>query len=209
MLYQLAKWLTPPVARVGADGVAIRGPGRRVFVSYRDVVNVEIYDGGVALKLASGRETRLPTRSSGDSQDREANAPTAALFNRIRDAMDAAEAGASALAASRALDREGRPFAAFREHLRALALGRHDYRTAGVSRDELAALIEDARAPAPRRLAAALALSAVDDPTLAARVRVAAEACADERLRAALEAAAAGALDEALFEELNTPRARD
>ena len=59
---------------------------------------------------------------------------------------------------------------------------------------DLEDLVNDAAVPPRQRIAAAIAMS--DDDEGKARVRIAAEATADEALRAALDAAAEGEIDE-------------
>jgi hypothetical protein len=60
------------------------------------------------------------------------------------------------------------------------------YRGVHLARPTLEQVLEDPAAPAERRIGAALALRALD-ATYATRVRVAAESCANELLRIALE----------------------
>lgn len=57
-------------------------------------------------------------------------------------------------------------------------------------------MVVDPHVPAEQRIAAALALSASEAPEDRREARIAAESCADAELRAALEAAAEGKLDE-------------
>ncbi len=70
------------------------------------------------------------------------------------------------------------------------------YRDRAITDEALVAVIEDARAPADRRAAAALALGTRSGDEGKTRVRVAAEACAHPKLRVSLETAADGEIDE-------------
>ena len=71
---------------------------------------------------------------------------------------------------------------------------------------DLAHVIEDVSAPAERRIGAALALAALPgDPELKLRVRVAAQASANEPVRIALEKALSGRLEEGDLEEEAAP----
>lgn len=71
------------------------------------------------------------------------------------------------------------------------------YRVASVDPEPLAHHLDHPAASVEQRLGAAVALGASGDAQLAQKVRVAAAGCADEDMRAALEHAAAGELEEA------------
>ena len=71
------------------------------------------------------------------------------------------------------------------------------YRETPLTRDQLLAVLESAAAPAERRLAAAVSLSVAGDTEIAARIRVAAQACARPRVRVALTGVAEGEIDDA------------
>ncbi len=103
------------------------------------------------------------------------------------------------------LDRGGRPIAAWREAVRALLTRAHDYRTDGVTRDDLLRLLEDPRTPVERRVAAAMALAAEDDPVTTVRVHAAATS-PDARVRIALERGLDGTLAD---DELDAAQAAD
>jgi hypothetical protein len=84
--------------------------------------------------------------------------------------------------------------------LRALAVAR-DYREVQVDSERLWRLLDDPAAAPASRAGAALALSSIDAASRT-RLRVAAEACAEPRLRVALSRVADGAPDDALEEAL-------
>ena len=74
------------------------------------------------------------------------------------------------------------------------------YRDVGLSRREAEALLDDVRSPIEHRIAAAMALRSLDGEEGPTRIRVAAEGCASPEMRAALERAGDGTLDEATIE---------
>jgi hypothetical protein len=115
---------------------------------------------------------------------------------RLDDARKAWEAGSEAEGALAQLDRGGRSASAWRAAMRALLAAPENYREQAVTRDALVEVLESPGAPAERRVGAALALAGADDPETRTRIRVAAGACADERLRIALELAASDGLDD-------------
>jgi hypothetical protein len=96
------------------------------------------------------------------------------------------------------LDRRGRSLAAWRSDLEKLLARGTDYRRAGLTPADLGAVIEDAAAPAGRRIAAAVALFGAAPEDARRRARIAAQASADDDLRIALEKAAEGEIDEGL-----------
>jgi hypothetical protein len=121
-----------------------------------------------------------------------------ALVERIEQAMSARGQSRVSQVQLAQLDRQRRTLPAWREDLRALlAVEGSGYRGAALGSDQLAEVVEDAGAPAERRVAAAIALSGNGDVESKRRVRIAAQACVEEDLRAALEHAAEGEIEEA------------
>lgn len=222
----LARFLRRREAIVGTDGVALEGFGRRRFLAYsrvrriaRDPLGVRLYlkDGvSVLLPTLADANAPLPTAPGVDApldpasiqrgiprgvplEDlyRKDVARREALFKRIDQAMRAQGQSRVAHVQLAALDRRSRSVAAWREDLRAiLAVEGSGYRGAALGSDQLAEVVEDAGAPTERRVAAAVALSGKGDEEARRRVRVAVEACADQDLRAALEHAAEGEIEE-------------
>jgi hypothetical protein len=88
------------------------------------------------------------------------------------------------------LDRDGRPVAAWIADLRALSGGALGYRQAALAREDLIDVVKDGAAPADRRIAAAVVLSSHRDVETRTALRIAADTCVDERLRAVLGGAA-------------------
>jgi hypothetical protein len=101
------------------------------------------------------------------------------------------------------LDRGGRSLAAWRAALVDLARAGSSYRVAGLSPDDLAAVVGSPEAAVDRRIGAAIALRASGHPGAGERIRIAAERCASARVRAALQRVSEGAEeDEAVAEAL-------
>jgi hypothetical protein len=178
----------PVEVSIGAEGVRVRGPFRARFVRFEQIEGVSGEHGRLVLQLRGRRPTRI-TVASPDA------GLAVGLADRIRDAMALARHGASPTVAN-LLDPGDLPFAAWRSQIARLLRGTSHYRRAGLSDDEVLGVLEDPGAPPVRRIGAALALRESRDPEARRRVRISADACADDETRAALEAAAAEALDE-------------
>lgn len=199
-------------AIVGTDGVMVRGSLGKHLVRYDDLAQVQPDTRGLLLSTRDGARRLLPTLGADESPLRprilepgepltDAEARRSALFERIHQAMRASAEGAEVWAGLDQLDRKGRPVEAWREALRHALSHATDYRRVGLGPADLAAVIGDPNAPSERRVAAAVALSAVQPDEAKRRARIAADACADDSLRRALERAAEGELDEALLEQ--------
>ncbi len=204
-LYAIYASLRRREAAIGTDGVVFRGAFRKVFLPYTRMVRVWRAPRGVRVLLrGTSRSVLLPTASALRVASRAAAEPGSmehrtreVVLARIQQALAAGRAPDAASANAERLDRRGRALAAWRDELRGLLDGRRGYRTGELSPSDLARLIEDASAPAERRVAAAVALSSQDQAETRRRVRIAAEASVDADLRAALEAAAEGEIAEA------------
>ncbi len=183
------------VAIVGSDGVAVR-TARRRFIPYSEIREVVRDRSATTLRLRRGRPVRLVTPERGAADTTVGDALTA----RIREAMDSAATLADATARLGLLDRNGRGFEAWLKDARGALSREPGYRGTAISREELAAVLEDAGAPVERRVAAAAALGAEAEPGLRVRVAAAAGACASDALREALAKAYAGELDEETLE---------
>jgi hypothetical protein len=80
--------------------------------------------------------------------------------------------------------------------------GREATATRASRRSNFLDVVADVRAFPERRIAAAVALSATDDDAHRRRIRAAAHACADDELRAVIELAAEGEIDEAALDRM-------
>ncbi len=170
---------------VGGDGVLLRRLGEQRFVSYRDIAGVDAHAGTLTLTLRSGETLPLTIRGSRELCD--------ALVQRIAEAResfapDDEGGGAEALLApgGRAVDR-------WLSDVKDLAAAR-TYRETRLDEERLWRMVDDPTASPATRAAAGLALSVIDQPSRV-RLRVAAEACAEPKLRVALTRVAEGATD--------------
>lgn len=186
--------LGPAHVVVGADGVIVEHGFRKRFVPHDRLASVEVKKGNVELLLTDGARVRARGNHLTAEQQGE-------LRTRIEAALAASRRGALAAESLARLDRGGRPLAAWRTALQALLADNGSYRAPPLSRDQLFDVLESAAAPAERRLAAALSLQAVGgDEEVGARIRVAAEACANARVRIALTRVAEGEIDDSTIE---------
>jgi hypothetical protein len=212
LIYALVAALRRREVTVGTDGLVVRSTFAREFIPYAQVTQVVPDPDGVRVVCGTKKSVVLPTSDAIALPWHRQSATTPAtaagvkrrdaLLDRIQDAMTARQAAGSASANLRHLDRNGRPIAAWRDDLQRLIKAPSLYRGAGFEKSELATLIEDPAAPAERRVGAALALRIADPEETRKRVRIAVSACADDDLRAALESAAEGEVEEGQLEKL-------
>ena len=92
------------------------------------------------------------------------------------------------------LERRSEPLPEWRKRIRQLALG--GYRERAVSPEDFGAVLDSASATPEQRIGAALALADSGAPDYRDRVRVAADRCAEPKLRVALERVSTGEIDE-------------
>lgn len=188
----LAHYLAPGRAVVGADGVRVARLLRTRFVPYERVRAVGTRGGSVVLSTDGGDmvlHTATFVRDQPEARD--------ALEERLVDAIEGFRAERLAAATRDLFARKGLPVAAWKEEIRRLSQRGADYRSAALESEDIARVAEDPSVPPDRRIGAALSLSARDvDPALRERVRVAASATANARLRIALDRALEGELAE-------------
>ncbi len=206
-VFALASALRRREVVVGTDAIAYRRTLRTELIPYGSLAAVELDTRGVRLVRKDGRKLLLPTRRVLDrplplaAQSSPARTPAEAqrrvLVERIQAAMAAGGSASLSQVNKDRLDRNRRSREAWLGNLGRLLGAGGDYREAGISPEDLGALIEDAAAPVERRVAAAVALSAREQAEARRRVRVAVQASADDDLRLALEAAAEGEIAEA------------
>ena len=118
-----------------------------------------------------------------------------ALAGRIRMAMALGSNGDGDTAASRKLDPQGKTLEEWKRDLRFLVTS-IGYRNAGISPEVLLSLVDDPDLPPGQRLGAAVALHIAEHPDAGERIRMAANACADEDMKRAFEEASTGELSE-------------
>lgn len=195
LLTTLGLWRVARPGRVvvGSDGVRIHRLFSEIWMPYAELDQVKV------------KERTLTLFGRGRAQTVEVRTPmpdvALGLADRIEQAMalrgGAQEAGVGAAA----LERRGRPLAAWREAVRALLAHDAGYRAAALTPEDVMSVLGDPEAPREQRIGAALALRAAGHPEAPQRIRIAADASADEPLRHALEQAADEALEEAALEE--------
>ncbi len=171
------RYYRPSRLRIGSDGIRYEKWLGSGYIPYRDVDAVEARTDGVTLQ-AGGREIALQGADE-------------AVAQRIREAMATqAERRATGLRIER-LDRSEDDVRAWKQRIEALATPSADYRDAGLDDGALLDVVEDPGASPEQRVAAAYALS-LGGSSPRHRIAVAAQACADDDMRAALEEAAEG-----------------
>ncbi len=192
--------LLPSSVDVGADGVLVRWLWMKRFIRAADIARVSAFEEvrgskrrfGTRLVLASGRNVDIPVRG--------ANEEAELLTERIREAASAGLGGDGSAAAL--LDRGSLAIREWVNRLKGLGVGATaTFRSAAIDAERLWELLESPGAPAKDRAAAAVALSTIDEEGAKTRIRVAASAVAEPRLRVAIEAASGeddAALEEAL-----------
>ena len=183
-----ARWARPREVVVGTDGVLVRKGLRERFVPFERITSIRV-DKAVKLELGGGTTLAL---GGGSPQDRSGLA--ARLW-----AARAAHAEVSAAADTR-LARGGRSVRAWREALAGAAQAVGSYRAAALAPESLEAVLVNPSAPVERRIGAALALAGSGVEGAREKIRIAADACADEQVRVAITEAAAAEPDEAVIE---------
>jgi hypothetical protein len=180
---------------VGLDGVRVAGSSRARFFAYRELDDARVRRGD--LELVRGGRAIVRLQLFGEDAARRD-----ALLARVRDAIARAReeqrGGTVDLVAS-----------ASSAELARAAHGAADYRAPALSREQLWALVEGPAidAAARRSAARALATSGDDDETRA-RLRVAADGCADPKVRVALQELAECEIEEETPAAARRPRAR-
>jgi hypothetical protein len=178
---------------VGSDGILLRRLGGARFLPYGTLHGTAVQGESVVLLLRSGE--RVPM-GFGKTQLEERDA----MWGRIEEARIASVAGAIASGADSLVAPGGRAPGRWLREVRALASAR-DYREARLDPEGLWRVVDDATASPGTRAGAALALSTLDGASRT-RLHVAAQACAEPRLRVALTRVAEGASDTELEEAL-------
>ncbi|EYF04520.1 hypothetical protein [Chondromyces apiculatus] len=185
-VWALRRLVRPTRVVIGSDGVLVEHRFKNTWIPF-----AELQEASAAFDAL----TFYPRDS--DSPVIELRLPEAVaegLAKRIRAARDAGATGSAEARSTELLERGGRGLDAFRADLRKL-LARGAYRQSGLTSEDVLATLADAQAPRERRIGAAIALRIAEHPEARARIRIAAEASADDTLRAALEEAAEAELD--------------
>jgi hypothetical protein len=186
--------LGPAQVVVGADGIVVEHGFRNRFVPHDRLASVVVKHDAVDLTLTDGSRVRARARHLTVEEQAELSA-------RVEAALAAFRRGGIAAESLSRLDRGGRALGDWRAALHAILEQHGSYRETPLTRDQLLEVLESAAAPAERRLGAALSLSAAGDADVSARIRVAAEACANPRVRIALAKVADGGIDDDAINE--------
>jgi hypothetical protein len=172
---------------VGADGIHVKRTFSRArFIAYADVREVRLWERTLVVELNDDSKLMLHRDEEGLAHEK-----------RIREAL--AQHRARNVNAAAAVNRGGRTTS---EWLEATSDRRPTYRAAHVPDEELWNIVEDAAASPTERAGAALALRKELDDAGRNRLRIAAGACAEKKLRVALESVAENASDEDLEDVL-------
>ncbi|MDI1449998.1 PH domain-containing protein [Polyangium sp. 6x1] len=179
-----ARALKPEEMVVGGDGILVRRPFGKHYYPLADIEAVHV------------RHDRLVLRLRGQEKTVAKGEPAllAAAARRIQ-SVRAADPRERAAGVANLLDRQGRPLDQWRAALSALVRD-GDYRHATITPEVLWSVLEDHKEEPSRRLGAAMLLRK-SEPKAAQRIRIAADVCADDDVRAALERAAEDEIDEA------------
>ena len=195
-----------PRVVVGTDGIRVLGVLRPRFVPYEAIEAVTMV--ASTYEEQGARAIRVMQRAGGVLSLPTVAAPTErleALVQRIDEASRLHAAGGAR--SLDALARAGRPAATWKEEIRRVALAPAGFRAQALDRDDFERVLDDAAAPPDHRIGAALALHAMDPDAAPARIRIAADASADDALREALALAAEGEIDDAALERAETRKA--
>ena len=185
----------PIELRVGTDGITLRGAFKTRFVPFAELSGVGENGGDPMLYYRDGH-----TEVIWNSAVSKRPELLAALQHRVNGALAANAEHEALMARAVILERRGRPVAQWQAEVARVVDPTKGYRDVGLSRREAEALLDDVRSPIEHRIAAAMALRSLDGEEGPTRIRVAAEGCASPEMRAALERAGDGTLDEATIE---------
>lgn len=185
----------PREITIGADGLRLDWRGGRRFLPLDTLSSVRADGQSIELSLRDGRrETiRLPRGANRDG--------ASAIALRIDQAIRAHLRAPDAQARLDLLSRSGRSLEQWRAALGKLTERAEGYRAAGLSGEDLAAIVQNPASSREHRMGAALALASVKDAAQKDRLRIAADACASEPMRIALGKLSDGEVDERAVEE--------
>ena len=206
----MSAWLwskvRPTWLHIGADGVVVPGLLRNRFIPHAEITSASTTRGGVGnaynyvqIYLQKGNFVVVPAANMDEA---------AAIVHRILTAKHESR-GQERARLLDVLARNERPIAEWKRALSGLVT-KSGYRTAGRDVEEVLRIVEDPRAPAAQRVAAALAARPHEDATVKERIRVAALASVEPKLRVTLEKASSGDVEDAELEALaSEPLAKD
>lgn len=186
--FGLVRATRPSSVEIGADGVAFHTLLGKRYIPYAKVKSLRRVGKKVGLEV-DGEVTWMTTESPEIAH---------AVEHRIEDVRG--EVGLVHRSAFLAeLAPRGRPVAQLRRDLRAWVVGGSAFRSAVPSREELSKVLVDAAQPSGVRVGAALALRTIGGEETE-RIRIAAEASVDPRLRIAFETVSSETEDDEAIE---------
>jgi len=175
---------------VGAEGVLVRRALNQRLVRYETLYKVSADQEAIHLFFEGPKGLEGIVLGASDA------AKASGIAERIRKAAAAFDGERAAAPLGELLEARGRSLAAWRASLASLVQPKDAYRRTALSEEALSEVLSDPRASAEQRMGAALALSVAEVPEARARIRIAADTCADEATREALAELADGELDE-------------
>jgi hypothetical protein len=180
--------LSPSKAIVGSDGILHQMRFDSRFFAWSDVESITPMERGIALLLRNGSRYEIATSSRGKANNEYARAGRAALLSRACDAWQAFHTGAVPDVSTR-VARLGR---SKEEWIASLKDREGSFRDAPIRSEDLWKLVESPAAEVTARAGAAAVLANEASEEDRVRLRVAADTCAEPRLRVVLDRAASG-----------------
>jgi hypothetical protein len=196
-----------PEITIGPDGIASKGhlSSATVFTPFERLASVKLtmrdlrnMPGGWAIELEVREGTTRELATFANDRGAEARA----VVDRIQEAFAAWSATTASTAGIAQLESAGAPVREWLTSLRKVATEEADYRHSPLTHEELLDLIENPTASAEHRVGAAVVLATKGDDHARDRIRIAAEATANPRLRVALTSVAQQDLEEEAIEEV-------
>lgn len=184
---------------IGSDGLVIMRPFATKFVDFSRIAQVNPAGTTLVIHYRNGKVEEIRGASATAAQ---------AAAERAQEAMEQARQAESA-SRSGWLERRGRSLRNWRAAVVAALRPASEYRSAAHGPDDAQRILEDPKAQAEQRVGAALALVGSGEPRAAEKVRAAAAACANTRLRVALSSAADEDADLAAIEEALAAEAKE
>lgn len=184
----VSAYFMPAKIHVGADGLLYEMRVGSRFFPWSEVLEVQPIQKGIAVLLKSGEVYEIPTVSRGKMYYEYERVAQATLVSRANDALAAFDRGDVPDVSARVV-RLGRTKEAWIAGLRDRE---GSFRDAPLRSEDLWKIVESPAAEVTARAGAAavLAQEATEDDR--ARLRIAADACAEPRLRVVLDKAATG-----------------
>ncbi|MBX3234382.1 MAG: hypothetical protein KIT84_38150 [Labilithrix sp.] len=174
---------------VGADGLHYASPFEKRFVKWSEIDAIEHDARGIVFRVGRRRPVGF-SLVPGELDTLHGVEAQADLLKRVRVAATAFRSRAAAAETTKRVARGGRPR---EEWLASLQREEGGFRVASLRQDDLWSIALDPSAAPTARAGAAVVLARAATSEERARLRGAAEACAEPRLRVVLERAAAGA----------------